>query len=241
MNIQPMTAPITTDTSGVEYAASSIRLYRLYDDLGVLLYVGISGNPQGRLLAHKATAPFRAFIANMEVDEWWEFPDYPTAERVEAERIRDEMPLFNGTQAGAEHWKLGRDYLCQRGADTSWIDLRLNRDYRRPGRLRTQRLPRSGPKTRAVTVADAIDVEIRDGMYPTGAEIPSRRNLAARYGVAIDTASAAVRVLENRGLVVSTPGAGTYVVDVLPGPFRTLEERIAALEAWVDAVERRLS
>ena len=92
-------------------------------------------------------------------------------------------------------------------------------------------------------IADAIEAQVRAGVYGLGQALPSRRDLAGEHGVAPDTVTDAVRELERRGLVVSLPGAGTYVVDVLPAPgaHRTDRERLAALEARMDAVERRLS
>jgi DNA-binding GntR family transcriptional regulator len=93
-------------------------------------------------------------------------------------------------------------------------------------------------------IADAIEAQIRSGEYATGGQLPGRHELARTHQTSVDTLSAAITELEARGLLVSRPSTGTYVVDVLPAPGRraqTQEERIAALEADVAEIKRRLN
>lgn len=64
-----------------------------------------------------------------------------------------------------------------------------------------------------VKVADAIEEEIRSGRLPVGARLPNERDMGAQYGVAPGTARRAVRELRGRGLVVTLPNKGTFVVE----------------------------
>jgi DNA-binding GntR family transcriptional regulator len=61
-------------------------------------------------------------------------------------------------------------------------------------------------------VADKVEAEIRAGRLPVGARLPNERDMGAQYGVAPGTASRAVRELRDRGLVVTLPNKGTFVV-----------------------------
>ncbi|MEV8098855.1 winged helix-turn-helix domain-containing protein [Kitasatospora sp. NPDC085879] len=62
-------------------------------------------------------------------------------------------------------------------------------------------------------VADDIAQQIVSGRLAPGAMLPAERDLAAQYGVAYLTARRAVRELRERGLVVTLPAKGTYVVE----------------------------
>lgn len=72
-------------------------VYRLFDDEGVLLYVGVSQDVQRRLRQHAAVQP------------WWpQVHHYSTikyqtrreAQRAEGSAIRDEKPQHNVAQRG---------------------------------------------------------------------------------------------------------------------------------------------
>ncbi|PBC79043.1 GntR family transcriptional regulator [Streptomyces sp. TLI_235] len=101
-----------------------------------------------------------------------------------------------------------------------------------------------------IQVADALREEIRSGKLQPGQKLPSARQLADRFKVAVMTASSGVRVLREEGLVSSTQGRGTFVrqagelapavqaadvpvdrVDALEAEVRRLSERLAAVEA----------
>lgn len=60
-------------------------------------------------------------------------------------------------------------------------------------------------------VASAIRDEIAAGKWPVGARIPSAREIARSYGVALTTAVRAVQQLRQEGLVETHRGRGTYV------------------------------
>jgi GntR family transcriptional regulator len=61
-------------------------------------------------------------------------------------------------------------------------------------------------------VAEAIAADIASGRLPQGARLPGVPDLAGQYGVAPGTARRAVRELRERGLVVTLPNKGTFVV-----------------------------
>jgi GntR family transcriptional regulator len=69
-----------------------------------------------------------------------------------------------------------------------------------------------GPAYVYMRVADHIAARISAGDLPADARLPGERELAAEYGVAIGTARRAVLELRERGLAVTLPGKGTYVV-----------------------------
>ncbi|MBW1603388.1 GntR family transcriptional regulator [Streptomyces sp. JJ66] len=67
------------------------------------------------------------------------------------------------------------------------------------------------PRAPYMRVLDALAAEIRAGQYAPGERIPSEADLCERHGVARETARRAVRVLRERGLVVTEWGKGTFV------------------------------
>jgi DNA-binding transcriptional MocR family regulator len=62
-----------------------------------------------------------------------------------------------------------------------------------------------------VELADAIEQQIGEGVYPPGSRIPSLRRLREQHGVSLTTAVEACRLLETRGLVRSRPRSGFFV------------------------------
>ncbi len=65
-------------------------------------------------------------------------------------------------------------------------------------------------------IADELRVAIDAGDYAPGAKLPSERDLAERYGTARNTASAAIRLLTEEGLVVPQHGRGVFVRKLPP-------------------------
>ncbi|MER7969691.1 winged helix-turn-helix domain-containing protein [Streptomyces griseoviridis] len=63
-----------------------------------------------------------------------------------------------------------------------------------------------------VRVANEIEAQIRSGRLPHGARLPNERDLGAQHGVAPGTARRAVQELRERGLVVTLPNKGSFVV-----------------------------
>lgn len=68
-----------------------------------------------------------------------------------------------------------------------------------------------GPEPLYRQLAAALRGRISSGEYPPGALVPSLKALQDEYDVADGTARKAVRLLADEGLVVVTPGLGTFV------------------------------
>ena len=62
-----------------------------------------------------------------------------------------------------------------------------------------------------MAVADHIAARIAAGELVSGARLPAERDLAAEYGVSLATGRRAVRLLRERGLVVTLPVKGTFI------------------------------
>ncbi|HEV8296400.1 MAG TPA: PLP-dependent aminotransferase family protein [Acidimicrobiales bacterium] len=75
----------------------------------------------------------------------------------------------------------------------------------------------SSPPTRYVQMADAIEAQIRAGVYRPGERIPSLRKLREQHHVSLSTVLEACRVLEDRRLIRARPQSGHYV-QAAPGP-----------------------
>lgn len=73
-----------------------------------------------------------------------------------------------------------------------------------------------GPTPVYVQVADILERRIRDGRLQPNRPIPSELQLNQEFGIARGTARKAIAVLRDRGLVVTVPGRGSYVVESLP-------------------------
>ena len=70
-------------------------IYRLYDKAGVLLYIGITTDPNRRFAAHAADKPWWPEVAHHIIEEI----DTATARQTERETIRQERPRYNVSQA----------------------------------------------------------------------------------------------------------------------------------------------
>jgi DNA-binding transcriptional regulator YhcF (GntR family) len=90
-------------------------------------------------------------------------------------------------------------------------------------------MPSDQPRYRVL--AAQIVAQIKAGTYPPGTLLPSLREMGGR-GVA----QGASRWLQSAGWVVADSTRGLRVADPLPDG-RTLEERVADLEAWRATVE----
>jgi GntR family transcriptional regulator len=73
-----------------------------------------------------------------------------------------------------------------------------------------------GPQLTYMRVAEDITARIRSGELRPGARLLSERDLANHYGVAFHTIRNAMKVLRERGLIVSVHGRGTFVREDLP-------------------------
>ena len=69
-----------------------------------------------------------------------------------------------------------------------------------------------GPAYVYAKLADHLAARIETGELPNGSRLPGERDLADEYGVAVATARRAIQELRDRGLVVTLPAKGSYVV-----------------------------
>lgn len=102
-------------------------------------------------------------------------------------------------------------------------------------------------------VADALQRRIDAGEFTPKAQLPTYRQLATEYDVAVNTALNAIRLLRDAGLVAIRPNAGAYVldpseqVDVAAELTRTradltdLRESVQQIDSTLDALEARLA
>ena len=67
-------------------------VYRVFDEVGQLLYVGVSSDVFLRFAQHAQRAPWVAYVASVTFQQ---FPTREAAEAAEAEAIRTEDPVWN--------------------------------------------------------------------------------------------------------------------------------------------------
>jgi prevent-host-death family protein len=87
-------------------------LYRLYDEAGTLLYIGISHQPEVRFEQHSKLKEWWPQVVRREV-EW--FDDRPSAATAEAAAIRSEDPEHNGTYSPRRDRRSIRDAVAADG------------------------------------------------------------------------------------------------------------------------------
>ncbi len=63
-----------------------------------------------------------------------------------------------------------------------------------------------------IQLADVLETRVRSGDFepPNSRTLPSRRELAETYDVSSETADKAVRLLDERGLVIRARGRGVF-------------------------------
>src|ERR1700732_5144491 len=82
--------------------------------------------------------------------------------------------------------------------------------------------------SRYKVVVDAFAADIRAGRLPAGTRLPTHRQLAAREGIALVTASRVYAELEAVGLVSGEQGRGTFVRDITLPPGHGIDQQAAA-------------
>ncbi len=70
----------------------------------------------------------------------------------------------------------------------------------------------SFPKLLNVKIAEQLNHEIRNGVYPVGSYFPSEKEIAARFSVAQMTIRHALSLLEKKGMILRQHGKKTTVV-----------------------------
>ena len=83
-----------------------------------------------------------------------------------------------------------------------------------------------------VYIAQTIEQEIRDGIWPLGSKLPIEPELCARFEIARQTLRQAIGVLEEQGLVERLQGSGTYVRAVAPAPAR--RQTVCVMTTYLD-------
>jgi DNA-binding GntR family transcriptional regulator len=106
------------------------------------------------------------------------------------------------------------------------------------------------PRAPYLQVAGGLRAAIRSGEYGPGAQLPTYQDLAESWGVAINTAKAAVNLLRDEGLVVTQHGKGSFVRTQSPdgelpdhasGGDERVWQAIAEIRRRLAEVERRLA
>jgi DNA-binding transcriptional MocR family regulator len=82
--------------------------------------------------------------------------------------------------------------------------------------------------SRYQAVVDALASDIRAGRLPAGTRLPTHRQLAAREGIALVTASRVYAELAAVGLVSGEQGRGTFVRDITLPPGHGIDQQAAA-------------
>ncbi|MGY3367539.1 DNA-binding transcriptional regulator YhcF (GntR family) [Bradyrhizobium sp. GM2.4] len=75
-----------------------------------------------------------------------------------------------------------------------------------------------------VKLADAIALDISNGMLRPGDRLPPQRNFAYDRGIAVSTASRVYTELLRRGLVVGEVGRGTFISGAIRREVEALSE-----------------
>jgi DNA-binding GntR family transcriptional regulator len=99
----------------------------------------------------------------------------------------------------------------------------------------------TGPKYRQI--AEDLRAQIKDGEYPTGSRLPTKAELMAEYGVAVNTVERAIEELRKAGLVETAQGAGMFVREPPPSGASSpsvADERLGELESEVAALRKEL-
>lgn len=100
------------------------------------------------------------------------------------------------------------------------------------------------PRPPYLQVADGLRHAIQTGELAAGRKLPSGRELAEQWGVALMTLQKAVDLLRSEGLVYSQQGRGVFVAatDDHPRQFnvRALQESVDDLRRRLEVVEQRL-
>lgn len=78
-----------------------------------------------------------------------------------------------------------------------------------------------GPEPLYEQIAALLASRIADGTYQPRRRVPSEAGIVDEFGVSRPTARAAVRLLVERGLVVTVRGKGSYVIALPDEPSQT--------------------
>lgn len=85
----------------------------------------------------------------------------------------------------------------------------MNSDATRIGRWLPRQLSSEGP--RYLALVSAIEQDVQSGQLAYGVRLPPHRNLAQQLGLSVGTVSRAYQEAEQRGIVSSHVGQGTFI------------------------------
>jgi GntR family transcriptional regulator len=108
-----------------------------------------------------------------------------------------------------------------------------------PGLGMTKREP-ADPRPRYRQVADELTAQLRGGVWPVGAMLPTETELCATFAVSRHTVREALRLLEESGLVQRRQGSGTTVL-ALATPDRFVQDITDMAELLQYPQETRLT
>ncbi|WP_150245455.1 GntR family transcriptional regulator [Nocardiopsis quinghaiensis] len=74
-------------------------------------------------------------------------------------------------------------------------------------------------------IARTLRREVQEGALPRGGQLPSEKQLEERFEASRNTIRLALGMLRNQGLIVSRPGRGHFVQDVVPETFHANRSR----------------
>lgn len=151
------------DSDGRRAHSVATAVYRLYDELGVLLYVGISNQPPTRFEQHRMKMPWWNRVVTREI-EWYE--TRPLAEAEEYRAIVQDSPVYNVHHAS----KSGR------------ADYSKRQEYT---------VLRTSPDAFNAALAQ-LRSDLRAGLYDVS-PLPRESALASQYGVLTDSVYSLIR------------------------------------------------
>ncbi|MBP1325607.1 DNA-binding transcriptional regulator YhcF (GntR family) [Leucobacter exalbidus] len=94
--------------------------------------------------------------------------------------------------------------------------------------------PATPPPSNADEITELFRGAISSGQLGDGERLPTVRQTARDFGVAVATAAKAYRALEQEGLVTTRTAAGTRVA---PGASRAPKEVVEQARAFIEAAE----
>lgn len=173
----------------------STAVYRCFDAVDDLLYVGMTANPDRRFAAHARYSEWWPLTARTSI-EWFDSRD--AAGAAEKTAIKTERPRYNGTHA-----------------TSPMLALLPPRDYRRV----TGRRGHQDPRPVEAQIAAELRFRIIEGALPVDARFPTTAELMERFGVSNMTIQRALKLLKEQGFARGKVGSGVFVASPVPPDF----------------------